>query len=158
MARTLTEEQRVKLAEVLILMDVPKEMSFTILSVIETPEALCLFLDKLAEKNYDMPPQEVYDACLETILETQTKEFEEMREENKSLAEAIDKLMNAYDKHGFSDEFVFNIDNEIGNREEISALADMLETAQNPTEEDVREMLKTLKSKRRGYSEDTFRY
>ena len=69
MLRTLTEKQSVDLAELLIMMEVPKEDRLTILTAIETPEELLLFLNKLAEKNYEMTPQEVYQAAGETINE-----------------------------------------------------------------------------------------
>ncbi len=67
MERTLTEEQGVKLAKLLILMDVPREMRLDILSAIETPEELKYFLDILSEKNYEMTPEEVYQASGEAI-------------------------------------------------------------------------------------------
>lgn len=70
MARTLTEEQNEELVMLLITMSVPKEECLTILSAIETPEELLLFLDKLSERNYEMTPQEVYQAALETVIET----------------------------------------------------------------------------------------
>lgn len=70
MARTLTEEQNEELVLLLIEMSVPKEACLTILSAIETPEELLLFLNKLSEKNYEMTPQEVYQAALETVIET----------------------------------------------------------------------------------------
>ena len=58
--RTLTEEQSEKLARLMIMMEVPKEMSLDILTVVETNEELLTFLDKLSAKNYDMTPEEVY--------------------------------------------------------------------------------------------------
>ena len=58
--RTLTEEQSEKLARLLIMMEVPKEMCLDILTVVETNEELLTFLDKLSAKNYDMTPEEVY--------------------------------------------------------------------------------------------------
>ena len=70
MARTLTEEQSVKLAKLLIVMGVPKDMRLDALSSIRTPEELLIFLDKLSAKNYEMTPQEVYQALGETIEET----------------------------------------------------------------------------------------
>lgn len=70
MPRTLTDEQSVELARLLILMEVPKEMRLDILTAIETPEELVSFLDKLSGKLYDMPPEEVYEAALETVAET----------------------------------------------------------------------------------------
>lgn len=71
MARTLTDEQSVKLAKLLILMAVPKEMRLELLTAIETPEELLLFLDKLSEKNYEMTPEEVYQVAVEIIEELQ---------------------------------------------------------------------------------------
>lgn len=71
MARTLTEAQSVKLAKLLILMEVPKEDRLTILSAIETPEELLIFLNKLSERNYEMTPEEVYQAAGEAITEMQ---------------------------------------------------------------------------------------
>lgn len=67
MARTLTEEQSVELAKLLILMEVPKADSLTILSAMETPEELLRFLDKLSARNYEMTPQEVYQAAGESL-------------------------------------------------------------------------------------------
>ena len=71
MPRTLTDEQSVKLAELLILMAVPKGMRLELLTAIETPEELLLFFDKLSEKNYEMTPEEVYQAAVDTVLELQ---------------------------------------------------------------------------------------
>lgn len=71
MHRTLTDEQSVKLAKLLIVMEVPKEMCLKILTAIETPEEMLLFLDKLSEKNLEMTPQEVFQALGETIVELQ---------------------------------------------------------------------------------------
>ena len=68
--RTLTEEQSEKLARLLIMMKVPKEMCLDILTVVETNEELLTFLDKLSAKNYDMTPEEVYQASIETVEET----------------------------------------------------------------------------------------
>ena len=70
MPRTLTDEQSVELARLLILMEVPKEMRLDILTAIETPEELVSLLDKLSGKLYDMTPQKVYEAALETVAET----------------------------------------------------------------------------------------
>ena len=72
MPRTLTDEQSVELAKLLILMEVPKEMRLDILTGIETPEELKFFLDILSEKDYEMTPQEVYQASLETTIAFQT--------------------------------------------------------------------------------------
>ena len=69
MPRTLTEEQGVKLAKLLIMMKVPKELCLEVLTAIETLEEMRLFLDKLAEKNFQMTPEEVNEALLDTIVE-----------------------------------------------------------------------------------------
>ena len=69
MPRTLTDEQSVKLAKLLIMMEVPKELRLEVITAIETPEEMRLFLDKLSEKNFQMSPQEVNEALLDTIAE-----------------------------------------------------------------------------------------
>ena len=69
MPRTLTDEQSVKLAKLLIMMEVPKELRLEVITAIETPEEMWLFLDKLSEKNFQMSPQEVNEALLDTIAE-----------------------------------------------------------------------------------------
>ena len=69
MPRTLTEEQSVDLAQLLIMMGIPKEDRLEILTAIETPEEMRLFLGKLSEKNFQMSPQEVNEALLDTIVE-----------------------------------------------------------------------------------------
>ena len=74
MSRTLTEDQSVKLAQLLILMAVPKEMRLDIITAIETPEQLANFLSKLSKKNYEMTPKEVYRASVSTIEESLLKE------------------------------------------------------------------------------------
>ena len=72
MPRTLKDEQSVELAELLILMEVPEEMLLDILTVIETPQELKYFLDILSENDYEMTPEEVYQAMGETITVFQT--------------------------------------------------------------------------------------
>ena len=69
MPRTLTDEQSVKLAKLLIMIEVPKELRLEVITAIETPEEMRLFLDKLSEKNFQMSPQEVNEALLDTIAE-----------------------------------------------------------------------------------------
>ena len=69
MPRTLTEEQSVDLAQLLIMMGIPKEDRLEILTAIETPEEMRLFLGKLSEKNFQMSSQEVNEALLDTIVE-----------------------------------------------------------------------------------------
>ena len=71
MPRTVTEEQSVKLAKLLIMMKIPKEDCLEIISAIETPVEMRLFLDKLSVKNFQMSPEEVSQALYETVLETQ---------------------------------------------------------------------------------------
>ena len=70
MSRTLTEEQSVDLAQLMIMMGVPKEQCLDIITDIETPEEMLLFLDKLSVKNFDMTPQEVHQALIDTLVET----------------------------------------------------------------------------------------
>ena len=70
--RTLTENQSVELAKLLILMEVPKEMRLDIITVIDTPQELKYFLDILSENDYEMTPEEVYQAMGETITVFQT--------------------------------------------------------------------------------------
>ena len=72
MPRTLTEEQSVELGKLLILMEVPKEMRLDIITVIDTPQELKYFLDILSENDYEMTPEEVYQAMGETITVFQT--------------------------------------------------------------------------------------
>ena len=72
MPRTLKDEQSVELAKLLILMEVPEEMLLDILTVIETPQELKYFLDILSENDYEMTPEEVYQASIETVQAFQT--------------------------------------------------------------------------------------
>lgn len=71
MPRTLEDEYSLRLAELLIVMGIEKETCLEVLTAIETPEELLLFLDKLAERNYEMTSEEVYQALGETIEELQ---------------------------------------------------------------------------------------
>lgn len=71
MPRTLTEEFSDRLMELLIRMEMPRETCLEVWTAIETPEELLLFLDKLSEKNYEMTPEEVYQAAVEAIEELQ---------------------------------------------------------------------------------------
>lgn len=72
MPRTLTQEFSDRLAELLILMEMPEEMALDILTVIETPQELKYFLDILSENDYEMTPEEVYQASIETVQAFQT--------------------------------------------------------------------------------------
>lgn len=71
MPRTLTQEFSDRLMELMIRMDMPKEICLEVCTAIETLEELRLFLDKLAQKNYEMTPEEVNRALGETIEELQ---------------------------------------------------------------------------------------
>ena len=70
MSRTISQEFSDRLAELLIVMGIEKEVRLEVLTVIETPEELLVFLDKLAEKNCEMTSEEVYRALCETLEET----------------------------------------------------------------------------------------
>ena len=72
MKRTLTEDQSVELGKLLILMEVPEEMRLDIITAIDTPQELKYFLDILSENDYEMTPEEVYQAMGETITVFQT--------------------------------------------------------------------------------------
>lgn len=69
----LTEEQRVDFAKLLIMMKVPKKDRLEFLTAIETPEELKLLLDKMAEKDFIMTPEEVNQAVMDTIEEIMIK-------------------------------------------------------------------------------------
>lgn len=71
MAKT-TDEQITKLMQLLIMMKLEKQEIFEIAASLETTEQLMLFLDKLSGKLYDMTPEEVYQASIETVQEFQT--------------------------------------------------------------------------------------
>ena len=75
MSKMLTEKQTVKLAKLLIVMNIPREMTLEILTAIETNAELLLFLDKLSARNYEMKPEEVYQAMLDTIEEMTLRKF-----------------------------------------------------------------------------------
>lgn len=65
-----TDEHITELMRLLIMMDLKKKEIFEIAAAMETTEMLRRFLDKLSEKNYDMTPEEVYQASIETVEET----------------------------------------------------------------------------------------
>ena len=71
MPRTLEDEYSLRLAELLIVMGIERETRLEVLTAIETSEELLVFLDKLAERNYEMTSEEVYQALGETIEEVQ---------------------------------------------------------------------------------------
>ena len=72
MPRTLTEEQSEKLAMLLIMMKVPREECLDLITAIETPQELLAFLDRLSVRNYEMTPEEVHEAAIDALEETQT--------------------------------------------------------------------------------------
>ena len=65
-----TDEHITELMRLLIMMDLKKKEIFEIAAAMETTEMLKRFLDKLSEKKYDMTPEEVYQASIETVEET----------------------------------------------------------------------------------------
>ncbi len=65
-----TDEHITGLMRLLIMMDLKKKEIFEIAAAMETTEMLKRFLDKLSVKNYDMTPEEVYQASIETVEET----------------------------------------------------------------------------------------
>lgn len=65
-----TDEHITELMRLLIMMDLKKKEIFEIAAAMETAEMLKRFLDKLSAKNYDMTPEEVYQASIETVEET----------------------------------------------------------------------------------------
>lgn len=71
MAKT-TDEHIVKMMKLLILMKLDRQEIFEIAAAMETTEMLNYFLNILSEKNYDMTPEEVYGASVETALTFQT--------------------------------------------------------------------------------------
>ena len=71
MAKT-TDGQITKLMQLLIMMKLEKQEIFEIAASLETTEQLMFFLDKLSGKLYDMTPEEVYQASIETVQEFQT--------------------------------------------------------------------------------------
>lgn len=71
--RTLTEEQSVDFAKLLIMMKIPKRDRLEILTAIETPEELRSLLNKMAAKDYQMTPEDVNQAVCDTIEEIMIK-------------------------------------------------------------------------------------
>lgn len=65
-----TDEHITELMRLLIMMDLKKKEIFEIAAAMETTGMLKRFLDKLSAKNYDMTPEEVYQASIETVEET----------------------------------------------------------------------------------------
>ena len=71
MPKKITQEFSDRLMELLIRMEMPKETCLEVWTAIQTQEELLLFLDKLSEKNYEMTPEEVYQASVDAVLELQ---------------------------------------------------------------------------------------
>lgn len=69
----LTEDQRVDFAKLLIKMNIPRKDCLEFLTAIETLEELKLLLDKMAEKDFSMTPEEVNQAVCDTIEEIMIK-------------------------------------------------------------------------------------
>ena len=69
----LTEDQRVDFAKLLIKMNIPRKDRLEFLTAIETIEELKLLLDKMAEKDFSMTPEEVNQAVCDTIEEIMIK-------------------------------------------------------------------------------------
>ena len=69
MQQKLTDEQRVKLAKLLISFGVQEQQSVEILMAIDTQQKVDLFIDKLSERNYEATPEEVYQLSGEAVLE-----------------------------------------------------------------------------------------
>ena len=71
MAKT-TDEHITALMHLLILMGLEKKEIFEISAALETTQELKYFLDILSENDYEMTPEEVYQAMGETITVFQT--------------------------------------------------------------------------------------
>ena len=71
MAKT-TDEHITELMHLLILMGLEKKEIFEISAALETTQELKYFLDILSENDYEMTPEEVYQAMGETITVFQT--------------------------------------------------------------------------------------
>lgn len=69
MQQKLTDEQRVKLAKLLISFGVQEQQSVEILMAIDTQQKVDLFIDKLSERNYEATPEEVEELSIEAELE-----------------------------------------------------------------------------------------
>ena len=71
MAKT-TDKHITELMQLLILMGLEKKEIFEISAALETTHELKYFLDILSENDYEMTPEEVYQAMGETITVFQT--------------------------------------------------------------------------------------
>ena len=70
----LTEEKIKMLMQLLKMMEIPEEKAVEIAVAIETQKELNRFIDKLSEKNYEMTPEEVYEAMVEAVGDIQLEE------------------------------------------------------------------------------------
>lgn len=70
----LTTEKIEKLMELLIIMGLQREQVMDVAVAIETQKELNRFIDKLSEKNYEMTPEEVYEAMVEAVGDIQLEE------------------------------------------------------------------------------------
>lgn len=75
MSSMLSDQQTVKLAKMLIVMNISKVIRLEILTAIETQEELLLFSDKLSARNYEVIPDEICEAMLNTIEALTLREF-----------------------------------------------------------------------------------
>jgi len=69
MPQSLSMEQQIELARLLLLFNLSTEKTEEIVVAIDNSEKLRLFLDKLSERNYEATPEEVYQLSGEAVLE-----------------------------------------------------------------------------------------
>ncbi len=69
MPQSLSMEQQIELARLLLLFNLSTEKTEEIVVAIDNSEKLRLFLDKLSERNYEATPEEVYQLSGEAALE-----------------------------------------------------------------------------------------
>ena len=69
MPQSLSMEQQIELARLLLLFNLSMEKTEEIVVAIDNSEKLRLFLDKLSERNYEATPEEVEELSIEAELE-----------------------------------------------------------------------------------------
>ena len=69
MPQSLSMEQQIELARLLLLFNLSTEKTEEIVVAIDNSEKRRLFLDKLSERNYEATPEEVYQLSGEAALE-----------------------------------------------------------------------------------------
>lgn len=69
MPQSLSMEQQIELARLLLLFNLSTEKTEEIVVAIDNSEKLRLFLDKLSERNYEATPEEVEELSIEAELE-----------------------------------------------------------------------------------------